>query len=95
MRSSDLVEKIEAKAEGVEHNIAESTRRAANGISELTDTLVHEGRDSAGRIATFMQKSSDGAVKAFRDNVKAQPSLMVALAAGAGIVVGVMLAARR
>lgn len=95
MRISDLPEKVEAKAEGAIHDASISTRNALNGISELTDSLVNDGRDSAGRIATFMQKSSDGAVKAFRSNVQAQPSLMVALAAGAGVVIGVMLAARR
>lgn len=95
MRISDLPEKIEAKAEGAIHDASISTRNAINGIGEFTDALVHDGLDNADRVAKFMQKNSDGAVKAFRDTVKAQPSLMVALAAGVGVVVGVMLAARR
>jgi ElaB/YqjD/DUF883 family membrane-anchored ribosome-binding protein len=95
MRISDTTETFEAKVGDVAHDTATSARQALNGVGELADAIAKDSRDSAGRFAKLIQKNSDSAVKAFRDNVKAQPSLMVGLAAGAGMVLGLLLAARR
>ncbi len=95
MRLSEAKDTVEAKADGLIHDTTQSARHAAEGLSELTDAIVQDGRDGASRVAKAVQRGSDAAVTAFRDNVKAQPSLMIGLAASAGLILGLVLAARR
>lgn len=95
MRMSDQTEKLEAKADSFAHDAAASVRQTVDGLESLTDAALRDGRNGASRLARIVQKSSDEAVNAFRSNVKAQPSLMVGIAAGAGIILGLMMAGRR
>ena len=95
MGISDDLRKVEASIDGALHDPAKLARQTGNGIADMTEALLGDAEANIGQFAKMAQSEGTKAVNTFRRSAQERPTLTVGLAAGAGIILGLLLAARR
>lgn len=76
-------------------SLQEKMGKAGKELSALAHSTAEDIGNEAGRLARGARHQAGDLIETVRHNVREKPTMTLGIAAGAGILVGMLLAARR
>lgn len=77
------------------HDTGVAVRKTANGLNTLADAVASDTKDGVRQLTHVVGNESSKVIGFVRESIQERPNLTVGIAAGLGILIGVMLSARR
>lgn len=77
------------------HDSGVAARKTATGLNQLAEAVVHDTKDGVRQVTHLVESESSKAIGFVRESIQERPNLTLGIAAGAGILIGMMLSARR
>lgn len=94
----EVAEAVRHAAAKLSQDLSRTARDAQTAAAEFASAVQHEAEELGERTVEFSEeavKRARGATKAMQRNVREHPISWVAAAAGAGAIIGLLLARRR
>jgi ElaB/YqjD/DUF883 family membrane-anchored ribosome-binding protein len=73
----------------------DTLKKVGRDAMKVMDSIGGNGVDRAEKAVAFVQDQTHVALETLKDTVRDKPRLSMGIAAGAGLVLGLLLAARR
>jgi ElaB/YqjD/DUF883 family membrane-anchored ribosome-binding protein len=77
------------------HSLRDDVNSLGHDMAEFAGALQHDASDQAGVLAQRAQRAAQQAVASLQEQVRERPGVAIGIAAGAGIILGLLLANRR
>jgi len=77
------------------HDTNIAARKTANGLNALADAVVADTKDGVRQLTHVVENESSKVVSFVRESIQERPNLTVGIAAGLGILIGLILSGRR
>lgn len=72
-----------------------AARKTANNLNALANAVAHDTRDGVRQVTDLVENESSKVIGYVRSSVQERPNLTLGIAAGVGILIGMMLSSRR
>jgi len=77
------------------HDSGVAARKTANDLSALADAVKSDTKHGVAQLTRVVETESSRVIGFIRESIQHRPNLTVGIAASIGIVIGMMLTARR
>lgn len=77
------------------HDSGVAARKTASNLNALADAVAHDTRDGVRQVTHLVENESSKLISYVRESIQERPTLTLGVAAGVGILIGMMLSARR
>jgi len=72
-----------------------AARKTANGLSALAEAVASDTKDGVRQLTHVVENESSKIISFVRESIQERPSVTVGVAAGLGILLGLILSGRR
>ena len=86
---------IEKNVDGAASEARDAFGKAARQVKKLNSSLMNGAKDGTDKMTTLLEKQGRAAFSNLQTVVTERPTVSVGVALGAGLILGVMLSARR
>ncbi len=76
-------------------SLREDVNTLGNDVAHFAEAISYEAKDRVNGLAGRAQEAAGATVEALQNQVRERPGVSIGLAAGAGLILGVLLASRR
>lgn len=77
------------------HDTGAAARTTAKDLGVLAEAVQSDTKDGVRQLTNIVEDESSRAVKYVRESLQERPNLTVGIAAGIGVLIGLMLSGRR
>jgi ElaB/YqjD/DUF883 family membrane-anchored ribosome-binding protein len=77
------------------HDTGIAARKTANGLNALAEAVASDTKDGVRQLTHVVENESSKIVGFMRESIQERPNLTVGVAAGLGILLGLILSGRR
>lgn len=77
------------------HDTGIAARRTASGLNALAEAVASDTKDGVRQLTHVVENESSKIIGFMRESIQERPNLTVGIAAGLGIMLGLILASRR
>lgn len=77
------------------HDTAVAARRTANGLSAFAEAVTSDTKDGVRQLTNVVEKESSKVISFMRESIQERPSVIIGVAAGLGVLLGLYLSGRR
>lgn len=87
--------KVASAAAETFHDTGAAARTTAKDIGALAEALKSDASDGVRQLTHIVEDESSKVVKYVRESIQERPNLTIGVAAGIGVLIGLMLSSRR
>jgi ElaB/YqjD/DUF883 family membrane-anchored ribosome-binding protein len=93
--TESLVKEMGSAVADTYHDSSAAARKTGRDLNQLAEAVVSDTKDGVRQVSDLVENESSKVVSYVRESIQERPNLTLGIAAGVGILIGMMLAARR